>query len=45
VLCIAASRGGGRPRRAAGEVEGVLFIAIILYTAAIVAVAHALARE
>jgi len=26
-------------------VEGVLFIAIILYAAAIVAVAHALARE
>lgn len=38
-------RRGGRLKKAAGEVEGVLFIAIILYAAAIVAVAHALARE
>jgi hypothetical protein len=38
-------RWGSPLRRRQGEVEGVLFIAIILYAAAIVAVAHALARE
>ncbi|MGH2728331.1 MAG: hypothetical protein ACRDKS_15285 [Actinomycetota bacterium] len=32
-------------QRRQGEVASVLFIVIILYTAAIVAVAHALARE
>ncbi|MGH2786023.1 MAG: hypothetical protein ACRDJ1_12230 [Actinomycetota bacterium] len=36
--------GGGRLEGADGEVQ-MLFIAIVLYAAAIVAVAHALARE
>jgi hypothetical protein len=36
---------GAAFERRQGEVEGVLFLAILLYTAAIVAVAHALARE
>jgi hypothetical protein len=36
---------GGRPDRAGGGDEDVLFVAIILYSAAIVAVAHALARD